>query len=100
MAIRRLIHRVTRPGRKEKVSDERILLEILINPDPGVYASELAETTGVTDTTISERLKDLEDEGLVYRKEASNRNLWWLTPRGGDRVRDTAREAIDRWDRD
>ena len=86
-------------GDSKKVSDDRILLEMLINPDPGVYASEIAEQVDLTRPGVDGRLKDLEDEGLVHRKEASNRNLWWLTPKGGDRVKDAAREAIERWDR-
>jgi predicted transcriptional regulator len=86
-------------GDSKKVSDERILLEMLINPDPGVYASEIAEQVDLTRPRVDGRLKDLEDEGLVHLKEASNRNLWWLTPEGGDRVKSAAREAIESWDR-
>jgi len=87
-------------GDSKKVSDDRILLEMLINPDPGVYASEIAEQIELTRVGVDTRLKELEDENFVHRKEASNRNLWWLTPEGGERVKDAAREAIESWDRD
>ena len=87
-------------GESTEVSNDRILLEILINPGPGLYASEVAERIDITRVAVDARLKELEDEGLVNRKEASNRNLWWLTPRGGEQVWDAAHEAVEMWAQD
>ena len=89
-----------RRGESTKVSNDRILLEILINPGPGMYASEVAERIDITRVAVDARLKELEDEGLVNRKRASNRNLWWLTPRGGEQVWDAAHEAVEMWAQD
>lgn len=69
-------------GRTPTVSDDRLLVELLLHQDRRVMAGELAEQVGVTGQTIRTRMEDLEDDGLVTRERASNRNLYRLTKDG------------------
>lgn len=64
------------------VSNDRLLVELLLHQDRRVMAGELAEQVGVTGQTIRTRMEDLEDDGLVTRERISNRNLYRLTDDG------------------
>ena len=69
-------------GRTPTVSNDRLLVELLLHQDRRVMAGELAEQVGVTGQTIRTRMEDLEDDGLVTRERISNRNLYRLTDDG------------------
>jgi predicted ArsR family transcriptional regulator len=81
-------------GPERTVSDERILLEILLARGPAVFSSEVAESVPLSRQQIRSRLANLEEEGFVASKSASGRRLWWLTDRGEKRVQDTARDQL------
>lgn len=85
-------------GPKEEVSNERILLEVFIHPDPAIFASEIEPELPITRQRINDRLDGLEDEGLVYSKHASGRRIWWMTQEGREFVADVAREAVSKID--
>lgn len=85
-------------GPDRKVTDERLLLEILINPDPAVFASEIVPHVPYTRQQVSNRLSELEDVDLVYSKRASGRRLWWLTRDGRQGIEKAARRAVDEVD--
>lgn len=81
-------------GPEERVSKERLLLEVFVHPDPALFASEIEPEVPITRQRINERLDKLEDEGLVYSKHASGRRIWWMTQSGREFVAEAAREAI------
>lgn len=82
-------------GRKETVSDERLLLEFLLTSDPALFTSEIAVNLPLTKQRVNQRLDDLEtDDGYVTSKKASGRRLWWMTPEGHEHIAAFARERL------
>lgn len=81
-------------GPDRTVTDERILLEFILNPGPAFFASEFEDDLPVTRQRITGILDEMEDDGLVTSKKASGRRLWWLTDKGEERVTSTARELF------
>lgn len=86
---------MAKTGPERQVTDERLMLEIVINPDPAVFASEIEENVPISRQRVTGRLDDLEEKQFVYSKRASGRRLWWLTQKGRERVEERAREAIE-----
>lgn len=82
-------------GRTPSVSDERLLIEILIHQDRMVMAGEIAEAVDVTNQTIRERMVDLEDQDRVEREQVSNRNLYRLTEDGQDYLTSILRKRYE-----
>lgn len=75
------------PGRKRETTDNKILTEIALHPEPVITASELAERVGMTNAGINKRLQQLVDEDLVVRKEVGARAvIYWLSSDGEQRV--------------
>lgn len=81
-------------GADRTVSDERILLEFLLSPDPALFTSEVSEPLPLSRQRINDLLDQLESDGFVTSKTASGRRLWWLTPAGTKRVTEAAREEL------
>lgn len=77
-----------------EVTDERLLLEFLLSPDPAMFTSELAENLPITRQRVGQLLTELEEDGLVTSKKASGRNVWWLTPKGREFITDVVRSEI------
>ena len=70
-------------GRSKRVEDVEILREIASHPDPVVTAPELAERLDYSADGIRNRLRDLEGDGLVMRREVGARaTVWWITTDG------------------
>jgi len=78
-------------GRPQSVSDDRLLIELLIHPDRGVFTSELADELGVVNQTIRDRMKDLQNDGLICTTELKGGNLYRLSEDGNDYLKDLLR---------
>jgi DNA-binding MarR family transcriptional regulator len=75
------------PGPDGKLTDEEILREMRLAPDPFVTASELADRTNYTRQGIRNRLDTLESKGLVRRRKVGSRAVvYLLTVHGKERV--------------
>lgn len=81
-------------GPERTVSDDRILLEILLARGPAAFSSEITDEVPLTRQQVSTRLENLEEEGFVASKLASGRRLWWLTDKGEERVQGVARDEL------
>lgn len=81
-------------GPERVVSDDRILLEILLASGPAVFASELEAELPLSRQQITNRLSGLEDGGFVMSKLASGRRVFWLTDEGHERVIRAARDQL------
>lgn len=81
-------------GRPQSVSDERLLIELLIYPDRGVFTSELADQLDVSNQTIRDRMRDLEAQGYVEISELDAGYLYKLSGDGMAYLRDVLREKF------
>lgn len=82
-------------GPDRTVSNDRLLLEFVLRPDPAFFASEFTTAVGLTRQTIDRRLKELEEQGYVDSKIAGPGRIWWITDSGRDRVAAATREKFD-----
>jgi len=74
-------------GRSKSVDDTEILQEIASHPDPVVTAPELAERLNYSADGIRNRLRELESDGSVMRREVGARaTVWWITTDGRQRL--------------
>lgn len=69
-------------GRKPSISDEEILYEIAVAPDPFVVAPELTDALGMTRQGVLKRLNKLAEEGHLGRKETGAITVFWLSDSG------------------
>jgi len=85
-----------------KVTAQDVLKAFDRTDDPFLTAPELADTLGVTRHTITRRLREMQETGLVDRKEAgSHAVVWWAerAPRLSAEARagvEASREQIER----
>jgi predicted transcriptional regulator len=77
-------------GRKPTVDDRTLLIHIAVTPDPFVSTSELADFYGMSTQGMGQRLRDLEDRGLIRSKKAGSGNAWFLS-------RDGQEDAFEAW---
>lgn len=76
---------------KKKHGDLEILRIIALKPAPVVTAPELAEETRYGPDGARQRLKDLQEKGLVDCKDVGARSVvWWITPEGKERLNDAS----------
>jgi len=82
-------------GPKPKVSDERLLLELLARDSDATLAREIEPAIDLGLQQTRDRLNDLasETEYVSFRK-VSNRNLYRLTEPGRDHLIDIMRESL------
>ena len=79
------------PGRKPTVSDDEILNVFHNSPDPVLTAPEIAEQFSISRRGILDRLRNLEDDGILRSKKVGGRRtVWWYpghtsTPEVGER---------------
>lgn len=81
-------------GRPRSVSDERLLVELLIHPDRAVFTTELADIIDVENQTIRDRMKNLEQEGYVKIDDVSGVKLYRLTEEGMTYLRELLRSEF------
>jgi len=91
-----LIKRFMGRGRKASASDERILLELLLQPDRAVFTAEIADQLPIDKERVRQKMEEFsEEEGWVHIDEVSGRNLYRMTSRGNEHLSSVLRNAID-----
>ena len=66
------------PGRKPTVSDEEILAVFVNADDPVLMADEVAESLPIGRRAVYNRLRSLEDQGVLESKKTGARStVWW-----------------------
>jgi len=63
-------------------SDEEILDAIVEHRAPAVGTSDIADVVGVSRQAVDQRLRSLEEDGLVTKYKAGKTLVWWPTPAG------------------
>jgi predicted transcriptional regulator len=88
---------MAKPGPKPKVSDDRLLLELLVSENRAVFAGQVQENVNLdTIQGVRDRLNDLcNDTPYVVKKEVSGRNLYSLTDEGRDHIVKQLRSLVD-----
>jgi predicted ArsR family transcriptional regulator len=82
-------------GRKSSVSENRVLLEILLNRDRAVFASEIAEEVPVGKERVRQILKTAVAEDRVEKESVSGRNLYRLSDDGFETLATALRSQFD-----
>ena len=85
-----------RPGPKRKVSDLRLLFEVMVVDDGAVFAAQLDETVPLDSTQgIRDRLNELAaDTDMLELQKVGQRNLYRLTDSGRERVLEKVRSLL------
>jgi DNA-binding IscR family transcriptional regulator len=81
-------------GQPPKVTENRILLEILLQPDRAVFSGEIADNVDVSRERVRQLLRGLSDNGLVEITDAGNQNVYRLTDDGYAQLADVLRAKI------
>lgn len=83
------------------LSPGRVGMLVLIEANPGISQSRLAEAVGLDRSTMVPLLDDFERRGLVARRAGSDRrtNGLWLTPAGARRLARMKRRVAEHEDR-
>jgi hypothetical protein len=84
-------------GRKRKVSDERLLFEVLVAEGDAVFATEVQGHVALESVQgVRDRLNELVDGSEhLGRRKVSGRNLYSLTAAGRDHVLGVIRDGLD-----
>lgn len=70
----------TSSGRKPRASDEDILSVLRNADDPVLSTAEIADQLPIKRRSTLDRLRGLEEQGLVQSKQIGGRNtVWWLS---------------------
>lgn len=64
--------------KRQKVTDSEIIEAIKDISDPFVTAKELAEQLPISRQQVNDRLRDLEQRGILSRKKAGSGQGWWI----------------------
>jgi predicted HTH transcriptional regulator len=65
------------PGRKPRVSDEEILEIFQVVDEPVLTVGEIAERLPIGRRGLHDRLKNLEEDGVLSSKLAGQTMVWW-----------------------
>jgi predicted transcriptional regulator len=96
MCLEDWVSTMARPGPKRQVSNERLLLELLVSGENSVFASEIEPQVNIELQQVRDRLNELVDETpYVSRKKASGRNLYSLTDEGREHILTELRKYVD-----
>lgn len=96
MTEHHLLECMANPGPKPKVSDDALLLELMICDDNSVFASEIEPDVDLGLQQLRDRLNQLvENTQYVEKKEASGRNLYSLTDAGHSHLLKQMRNHFD-----
>lgn len=67
------------PGRKPTVSDDEILAVFVNAEDPVLMADEVAASLSIGRRGVYNRLRTLEEQGVLKSKKTGARStVWWL----------------------
>jgi predicted ArsR family transcriptional regulator len=91
--MNRFFHMMGR-GRKPTVSDDRLLLEILLQPDRAVYSGEVADNVDIGQEAVRKRFRSLEEDGLVEVTELESHNIYRITEDGYEQLAKSLRDTI------
>jgi Mn-dependent DtxR family transcriptional regulator len=81
-------------GRPKSVSDDRLLVELLLHPDRAVFTSEIADAVEVSNQTVRERMNSLADDGYVEISDVSGGKLYRLSETGMTYLRELLRSQF------
>lgn len=76
------------PGRPPKVRDEDILAVFLERDDRVLWTGEVADELPIRQDSLSTRLNDLEERGLLASKKRHKMAVWWLSDKGRQHLSD------------
>ncbi|GAB6879348.1 hypothetical protein JCM17823_16220 [Halorubrum gandharaense] len=77
------------PGRKPTVSDEEILAVFVNAEDPVLMADEVAESLPIGRRAVYNRLRSLEDQGVLQSKKTGARStVWWYPGETSTKVKE------------
>lgn len=70
-------------GPSPQVSDEEILRQVVLSPDPIVTAGEITDHVDMTQAAVNKRLQQLVNDGyLNSRKVGAAARVYWITEEG------------------
>jgi DNA-binding Lrp family transcriptional regulator len=69
---------MSKPGPKQRVSDDRIVWAIKQANGPAASTSEIAEEVGLSTTQTRERLGELKRANIVESKKFGSGKGWWV----------------------
>jgi predicted transcriptional regulator len=73
---------MAQPGRKPTVSDEEILRQFMLSPEPFLHPTELTEPLDMSRQGVFKRLQKLEEKGLLDSKKTAGTRNFWITDDG------------------
>jgi predicted ArsR family transcriptional regulator len=82
-------------GRNKKVSDERLLLELLLHEDRAAYSAELSQNVELGKQSIRDRMNALAAGGKVDKTELEGLNVYRLSETGKAELQQSLRELVD-----
>lgn len=75
------------PGPDPSITDEELLREIKLLPDPVITAKEITERVDLENATVNRRLDRLVESGyLVEKKVGAAAVVYWMTPEGAEKA--------------
>lgn len=73
-------------GRRPRVTDEEILAVLRNADDPVLSTAEIADRLPIERRSTLDRLRTLEERGLLLSKSIGGRNtVWWVSDEADDR---------------
>lgn len=77
---------VVAPGPNPQLDDEDVLRAVRDIYGPAVGTSEVADELDVVTRTADKYLRRLADDGLILTRKVGQVRLWWLSPKGRQRI--------------
>jgi len=94
--LRNKLRHMSRPGPKRKVSDLRLLFEVMVADRGAVFAAEITDQVDLKTTQgVRDRLNDLADGPYLDLETVANRNLYRLTDQGQKYLNEEIRSSLD-----
>ena len=78
--------------RSRETSNEEFLVEFYLHDDPALVAIEAADVLNMTRQGLHDRLKELEDNGMLHSKKPGRDRIYWLTEDGQHAAREALRD--------
>ncbi|NHN63685.1 winged helix-turn-helix transcriptional regulator [Haloarcula sp. JP-Z28] len=71
-----------KPGPDPTADRESILEALVLAYSPVLGTSDIAERTGVSRQAVDQRLRRMEEDGLVDTRKIGRARVWWITNKG------------------